>query len=126
MRENEELRGLLNCGHTRDSAYVVRVVGEDFRPIRFNVWGQGVGQHHGGPLGQRDPDDQRLSKHALASIASRGRDVPIRYTIGGGVAVKPRERKKVRPRHGSGCRGLTSVLSTRTTTTNSLLEDVAR
>ncbi|MDD2769143.1 MAG: DUF3631 domain-containing protein [Methylococcus sp.] len=39
MRENEELRGLLNCGHTRDSAYIVRVVGENFTPTRFNVWG---------------------------------------------------------------------------------------
>ena len=39
MRENEELRGLLNCGHTRDSAYIVRVVGEDFTPTKFNVWG---------------------------------------------------------------------------------------
>lgn len=39
MRENEELRGLINCGHTRDSAYIVRVVGENFTPTRFNVWG---------------------------------------------------------------------------------------
>lgn len=39
MKENEELRGLLNCGHTRDSAYIVRVVGENFTPTRFNVWG---------------------------------------------------------------------------------------
>lgn len=39
MRENEELRGLLNCGHTRDSAYIVRTVGEDFTPRKFNVWG---------------------------------------------------------------------------------------
>ena len=39
MRENEELRGLLNCGHTRDSAYTVRIVGEAMVPTRFNVWG---------------------------------------------------------------------------------------
>lgn len=39
MKENEELRGLLNCGHTRDSAYIVRVVGDDHTPKRFNVWG---------------------------------------------------------------------------------------
>ncbi|MGZ8176173.1 MULTISPECIES: DUF3631 domain-containing protein [Methylobacter] len=39
MRENEELRGLINCGHTRDSAYIVRVVGENFTPTKFNVWG---------------------------------------------------------------------------------------
>lgn len=39
MRDNEELRGLLNCGHTRDSAYIVRVVGENHIPTKFNVWG---------------------------------------------------------------------------------------
>jgi putative DNA primase/helicase len=38
-RDNEELRGLLNCGHTRESAFVVRVVGDDHTPKRFNVWG---------------------------------------------------------------------------------------
>lgn len=39
MKDNDELRGLLNCGHTRDSAYIVRVVGDDHTPKRFNVWG---------------------------------------------------------------------------------------
>ncbi len=39
MKDNEELRGLLNCGHTRDSAYIIRVVGENFTPTKFNVWG---------------------------------------------------------------------------------------
>lgn len=39
MRENEELRGIINCGHTRDSAYIVRVFGDDYTPRRFNVWG---------------------------------------------------------------------------------------
>lgn len=39
MRENEELRGIINCGHTRDSAYIVRVIGDDHTPRRFNVWG---------------------------------------------------------------------------------------
>jgi len=39
MRDNEELRGLLNCGHTRDSAFVVRLVGDDFTPRKFTVWG---------------------------------------------------------------------------------------
>jgi putative DNA primase/helicase len=39
VRDNEELRGLLNCGHTRDSAFVVRLVGDDFTPRKFTVWG---------------------------------------------------------------------------------------
>lgn len=39
MRDNEELRGLINCGHTRDSAFVIRTVGDDHTPTSFNVWG---------------------------------------------------------------------------------------
>jgi hypothetical protein len=39
MRDNEELRGLLNCGHTRDSAYIIRTVGDNHTPKRFFVWG---------------------------------------------------------------------------------------
>ncbi|MHB9839969.1 DUF3631 domain-containing protein [Paraburkholderia terrae] len=39
MNENDELRGLLNCGHTRDSAYVVRTVGDDHTPKQFSTWG---------------------------------------------------------------------------------------
>lgn len=39
MRDNAELRGLINCGHTRESAYTIRVIGEDYSPKKFNVWG---------------------------------------------------------------------------------------
>lgn len=39
MRENEELRGLINCGHTRESAYTIRIVGENYVPKRFFIWG---------------------------------------------------------------------------------------
>lgn len=40
-KDTEELRGLLNAGHTRDSAYAWRyvAVGDDFEPKRFNVFG---------------------------------------------------------------------------------------
>jgi putative DNA primase/helicase len=48
MKDNEELRGLLNSGHTRDNAYVIRTQGENFTPTRFNTWGAkalaGIGQ----------------------------------------------------------------------------------
>jgi putative DNA primase/helicase len=37
-KENEELRGLLNCGHTRDTAHVLRVEGEALEPRAFNVF----------------------------------------------------------------------------------------
>ncbi len=41
LKDNDDLRGLINAGHTRDSAYVWRSVakGDDFEPKRFKVWG---------------------------------------------------------------------------------------
>jgi len=39
MKDNEEMRGLLNSGHTRDSAYVIRTVGDNFTPTKFSTWG---------------------------------------------------------------------------------------
>jgi putative DNA primase/helicase len=38
LRENEELRGVINSGHTRTTAYVIRCVGQDFEPKRFSTW----------------------------------------------------------------------------------------
>jgi len=41
LGHNEELRGLLNSGHTRDSAFVVRTVPveNDYEPRQFSTWG---------------------------------------------------------------------------------------
>ena len=41
IRSNEELRGILNSGHTRDLAFVIRnvAVGDDHEPRRFSTWG---------------------------------------------------------------------------------------
>jgi putative DNA primase/helicase len=39
LKNNEELRGILNSGHTRDSAFVMRCVGDDHIPKRFDTWG---------------------------------------------------------------------------------------
>jgi hypothetical protein len=35
---SEELRGIINSGHTRGAAFVVRTEGEDFQPRRFSTW----------------------------------------------------------------------------------------
>lgn len=35
---NEELRGILNSGHTRTSATIVRTVGDSFEPRAFSTW----------------------------------------------------------------------------------------
>jgi hypothetical protein len=39
LKDSEELRGILNAGFTRDSAYVLRCVGDDHEPRAFNVFG---------------------------------------------------------------------------------------
>lgn len=38
LKDNEELRGILNSGHTRGTAYVIRTVGDDHEPRRFRTW----------------------------------------------------------------------------------------
>lgn len=35
---NDELRGVLNAGHTRSQAYIIRTVGDDHEPRAFCVW----------------------------------------------------------------------------------------
>jgi putative DNA primase/helicase len=39
FRTNEELRGIINSGHTKTSAYVSRTVGDDHEPKSFSTWG---------------------------------------------------------------------------------------
>jgi putative DNA primase/helicase len=39
IKNNEDLRGIINSGHTRNSAFVIRVVGKELIPQQFNVWG---------------------------------------------------------------------------------------
>ncbi len=35
---NDDLIGIINSGHRKSSAYVVRVVGDDYTPKRFSTW----------------------------------------------------------------------------------------
>lgn len=39
LRKDDEMRGIINAGHTRDSATVIRLVGDKHEPKAFNVWG---------------------------------------------------------------------------------------
>lgn len=39
FKDNEELRGIINSGHTRLSAYVIRNVGDHHEPTQFSTWG---------------------------------------------------------------------------------------
>lgn len=38
LRDKEDLRGIINCGHTKESAFVLRAVGEDHEPRQFSTW----------------------------------------------------------------------------------------
>ena len=38
IRDNDELRGVLNSGHTRTTAVCIRAVGEDHDPRAFSTW----------------------------------------------------------------------------------------
>ena len=38
LHGNEELRGILNSGHSRAGAFVIRTVGEDYEPRQFSTW----------------------------------------------------------------------------------------
>ena len=39
IKTDEEMSGLINAGHTRDSSFAWRLVGDNHEPKRFNVWG---------------------------------------------------------------------------------------
>ena len=39
LKDNDELRGVVNSGHTRSVAFVVRVVCENHESVRFSTWG---------------------------------------------------------------------------------------
>ena len=38
LNSNPEINGIINAGHDRDSAFVLRVEGENFEPKQFSVW----------------------------------------------------------------------------------------
>ncbi len=39
IKENNEIKGLINAGHTRTNAFVIRVTGDNHEPKMFKVWG---------------------------------------------------------------------------------------
>lgn len=38
LRRDQELRGIINSGHTRDAAFIVRTVTDEHEPRRFSTW----------------------------------------------------------------------------------------
>jgi len=38
LKDNEELRGVINAGHTQQTAFIIRVCGDDHEPRAFSTW----------------------------------------------------------------------------------------
>ncbi len=38
LKDNDELRGIINSGHTRDTAFVIRIEGDNLEPKKFSTW----------------------------------------------------------------------------------------
>ena len=38
LKDDEALRGVVNSGHTKDAAFVIRCEGDDHKPVRFSTW----------------------------------------------------------------------------------------
>jgi len=72
LKDNEELRGVLNSGHSRDGAYVIRCVGDNLEPTRFCTWcAQAVGLIGSLPatLADRSIEVRLQRKRAAESVA---------------------------------------------------------
>ncbi len=63
LSKNDELRGILNSGHTRDTAFVIRLVGENHEPKQFSTW---------------CPKAIALIGHAPQTIEDRSIIIPLR------------------------------------------------
>ena len=96
IKDNEEMRGILNSGHTKTAAYVIRNVevnGEHKPTPVLDLGAQGYrhhprpGRHAGGPLGCRDPPAQIAGGQgrAPAPAGQQGvrRDSPQGEAMGG-------------------------------------------
>ena len=38
LKDNDEMRGIINSGHTKDTAYVIRTEGDNYEPKKFSTW----------------------------------------------------------------------------------------
>ncbi|MBA4143369.1 MAG: DUF3631 domain-containing protein [Nitrosospira sp.] len=79
IKENEELKGLINAGYTRGHAFVLRVVGDDHTPKQFSVWSA------------KALAGIALEKHLPDSTLSRAIMIELRRKLSHELVVKMRE-----------------------------------
>lgn len=91
LKDNEDMRGLLNGGHDRRTAYVWRSVGDDHEPRRFRVWGPKVVAMIG------RPSDTIMDRSILVRLRrKRPEDKVDRFSARTGDALAPLARKAAR------------------------------
>ncbi len=91
LKDNEDMRGLLNGGHDRRTAYVWRSVGDDHEPRRFRVWGPKVVAMIGRP-----PDTIVDRSIPVRLRRKRPEDKVERFSIRTGDDLAPLARKAAR------------------------------
>jgi putative DNA primase/helicase len=104
VKENDELRGVFNSGHSRATAYVIRCQGEDNQPRCFSTWAAialaGIGKLPA-TLADRSIEiklkrkttsepAQRLDRHARGALAEVARKI-ARWALDNGTQVQSAE-----------------------------------
>ena len=104
VKENDELRGVLNSGHSRATAFVIRCQGEDNQPRCFSTWAAialaGIGKLPA-TLADRSIEIKlkrkttsepaaRLDRHARGALDEVARKI-ARWTIDNGAKVQSAE-----------------------------------
>jgi len=101
LRDNEEARGILNSGHTRQAAYVIRNVGDNHEPKKFSTWSAKVISGIGAladtlmdrgvifELRRKLPDEkvERL-RHADKSVFKRLESMLARYALDASAEIE--------------------------------------
>jgi hypothetical protein len=91
LKDNEDMRGLLNGGHDRRTAYVWRSVGDDHEPRRFRVWGPKVVAMIG------RPSDTIVDRSILVRLRrKRPEDQIERFSARAGDGLLPLARRVAR------------------------------
>jgi hypothetical protein len=82
LKKNIEIQGLINAGHTRTSAYVWRLVGDNHEPKQFSVWAPkafaGI----------------NLPKHLSEATLSRGIVINMRRKLANEAVIRIRRTDK--------------------------------
>jgi hypothetical protein len=87
IRDSDELRGVINSGHQRSNAFVIRTVGDNHEPKRFCTWG---------------PKAIALIGKLPATLASRAVHIELKRMRNIGLGCLQPANKNPRPRQGFG------------------------